>query len=125
MSHFTTIQTHLKDMEALRDACAELHLELHANTTARGFEGTARRGEYVIKLPGPYDIALHREPDGTYALSADLWDGSVEHTVGKSYSRLVQLYGVHKATREARKRGHTVVRRTMPSGAIKLTFGGM
>ena len=37
MSHFTTIQTQIKDVEALRAAVTEMGLQLISNTTARGF----------------------------------------------------------------------------------------
>jgi len=39
--------------------------------------------------------------------------------------RLLQLYAVHKATIEARKRGHTVQRKLQKNGAIKLVIGGV
>ncbi len=34
MSHFTTIQTQIRDAEALADACAELGVELLRDTEA-------------------------------------------------------------------------------------------
>ena len=108
MSHFATIKTQIKDIEALREACAEIGLLVLQNTEARGYEGNRHRGEYVIALKGPYDIALNRQADGTYGLTTDWWDGHVEKEVGKDYGKLLQLYGVHKAIREARQRGFSV-----------------
>ena len=120
MSHFTTIQTQIKDIEALRLACQELGLALLHNAEARGYYENKTRGDYVIQLKGPYDIALNQQPDGSFGLTADLWDGHVEKEVGKDYGKLLQLYGVHKATREARKRGLSVLRRQQTNGSIKL-----
>ena len=57
MSHFTSIQTQIRDLEALEAACTELGVELLRNTEARGFANTARHGELVVRLKGPYDIA--------------------------------------------------------------------
>ena len=37
MSHFTSIQTQIKDIEALRLACQELGLTLLQNAEARGY----------------------------------------------------------------------------------------
>ena len=37
MSHFVTSHTQIRDVAALRDACGELGIGLHENTTARGF----------------------------------------------------------------------------------------
>ena len=111
MSHFTTIKTQIKDIEALRLACLELKLPLLQNTNARGYGGEVRRGEFVIKLTGPYDIAVNQQPDHTYGLTTDWWDGYVEKEVGKDYSKLLQLYAVHKASIEARKKGYSILRR--------------
>jgi len=123
MSHFATIKTQIKDIQALRDACAEMGLLVLQNTGARGYESNRHRGEYVIALKGPYDIALNRQPDGAYGLTTDWWGDHVEKEVGKNYGKLLQLYGVHKAMREARQRGYSVQRAALNNGAIKLSIG--
>ena len=125
MSHFTTIKTQIRDVEALRMAVKELGLTLAENATARGYASNEIKGDYVIRLKGPYDIALNKQPDGTYGLTTDWWDGHVEKEVGGNYGRLLQLYAVHKATAEARKRGHSVQRKLQKNGAIKLVIGGV
>jgi hypothetical protein len=122
MSHFTTITTQIKDMEALRAAVAEMGLQLIPNAVARGFYQQTLNGEYVIQLKGPYDIAVNRQSDQTYGLTTDWWDGHVEKEVGKGFGRLLQLYGVHKASMEARKKGFSVQRRSQPNGSIKLVL---
>jgi hypothetical protein len=48
----------------------------------------------------------------------------VEKEVGQGYGKLLQLYGVHKATIEARKKGLSVLRRQQQNGAIKLVLMG-
>jgi hypothetical protein len=45
MSHFTEIQTQIKDIEALRLACQELGLDLLQNAEVRGY--------YEICMKGP------------------------------------------------------------------------
>ena len=129
MSHFTTIQTQIRDIDALRDACAELGLELLPNAEARGFGQQTRHGEYVIRLKGPYDIAVNRETmaeegkgKGAYGLTTDWWDGHVEREVGPRYGRLLQLYGVHKTTREARRQRYRVTRKVEQDGSICLSL---
>jgi hypothetical protein len=47
MSHFTTIETQIRDMRALNDACAELGLELQQNAEARGYATNRRHGDYT------------------------------------------------------------------------------
>ena len=125
MSHFTTIATQVRDVTALREACAGLGLGLLENTTARGFGARQLAGEFVIRLQGPYDIAVHRQPDGTYGLTTDWWGGHVEREVVPAYGRLLQHYAVCKATREARRKGFTVRRSTLGNGSIKLTIEGV
>src|SRR2546422_10672466 len=97
MSHFTTIKTQIKDIGALRSACHELGLSLLQNAEARGYYQNKIKGDFVVQLKGPYDIALNKEPDGSFGLTADLWGGHVEAEVGPNYGKLLQLYGVHKA----------------------------
>ena len=120
MSHFTTIKTQIKDIEALRSACQEMGLSLLQNAEARGYYQNKIKGEFVVRLKGHYDIAVNKQKDGTFALTCDWWDGHVEKEVGQNYGKLLQLYGVHKAIREAKRKGHLVQRRQQENGAIKL-----
>ena len=125
MSHFTTIKTQIKDIEALRKACEEMGLKLLQDTNARGFLNQKTKGEWVIKLKGPYDIAVNKQQDDTFGLTTDWWDGHVEKEVGKDYGKLLQLYGVHKASIEARRKGYSVHRRPQQNGSIKLVLMGV
>jgi hypothetical protein len=125
MSHFTTIKTQIKDIAALSAACKEMGFALLQNADARGYMNNTRKGEYVIKLHGPYDIALNQQPDGTYGLTTDWWNGHVEKEVGKDYGKLLQLYGVHKASIEARKKGYSVMRQAKQDGSVKLVMMGV
>lgn len=125
MSHFTTIKTQIKDIEALKTACQEMGLTVQQDASARGYAGNAIKGDYVIQLKGPYDIALQKQEDGAYGITADLWNGHVEKEVGKNYGRLLQLYGVHKTTIEARKKGLSVLRQPARDGNIKIILMGV
>ena len=126
MSHFTTIQTQIRDLAALADACVELGVKLVANTICRGYAGVTRQAPHVIKLKGPYDIAVDPSPenDGSFGLTTDWWDGHVAKEVGAGYGRLLQAYGVHKTLREARSRGLRTTRRIEADGSILLTLEG-
>ena len=126
MSHFTTIQTQVRDLDALHDACVELGLKFLPNSNCRGYAGVTRQAPHVIKLKGPYDIAVEPAPenDGSYSLTTDLWDGHVAKEVGVGFGRLLQSYGVHKTIREARSRGLRSTRRQEADGSILLTLEG-
>ena len=125
MSHFTSIETQIRDTAALREACWELGLMLTENGVARGYAQNTQRGDLVIRLRGPYDVALNRQPDGSYGLTTDWWGGHVERELGAGYGKLLQLYGVHKAQQEARRKGYTTRRQQLGDGGIKLTIGGI
>ena len=126
MSHFTTIQTQVRDLDALQDACSELGLRFLHNAMCRGYSGKTRLAPHVIKLKGPYDIAVEPSPakDGTYGLTTDWWAGQVAREVGSGYGRLLQCYGVHKTIREARSRGLRVQRQLEQDGSVLLTLEG-
>jgi hypothetical protein len=126
MSHFTTIQTQIRDIDALLCACVELGLKLQPDFVCRGYAGVLRRAPYVIQLKGPYDIAVDPSPekDGSYGLTADWWDGHVEREVGAGFGRLLQSYGIHKTIREASSRGLRVHRRNEQDGTVLLTLEG-
>lgn len=125
MSHFTTIETQIRDIEALKVACNELGVSVIENAEARGYSKNRQHGDYVIRLKGPYDIAVDKQADGTYGLITDWYDGHVEKEVGKDFGKLLQLYGVYKATAEARKKGYMVNRQALKDGSIKLCIGGI
>ena len=126
MSHFTTIQTQIRDLAALSDACVEMDLELLPNAACRGYGGIKRQASHVIRLRGPYDIAVEpsEDKDGTHGLTTDWWDGHVAKEVGSGYGRLLQSYGVHKTQREARARGLRTTRKVESDGSILLTLEG-
>jgi hypothetical protein len=126
MSHFTTIQTQIRDLEALSDACVEMDLKLVPNANCRGYAGVVRKAPHVIKLKGPYDIAVEPAPEkeNSYGLTTDWWDGHVAKEVGAGYGRLLQTYGVHKTIREARSRGLRSTRRVEADGSVLLTLEG-
>ncbi|MGO8926013.1 MAG: hypothetical protein ACLQU3_03830 [Limisphaerales bacterium] len=44
--------------------------------------------------------------------------------LARDSAKLLQLYGVHKATIEARKKGLSVLRRQQQNGSIKLVLMG-
>ena len=126
MSHFTTIQTQIRDLDALRDACGELGLGFQTNARCRGYAGQNRVAPHVIRLKGPYDIAVEpsSQTQGAYDLTTDWWDGHVAREVGTGFGRLLQAYGIHKTTREAQARGLRIQRALQQDGSVLLTLEG-
>ena len=124
MSHFTTIKVEFKDQAALEAACKELCLPIAANQVARGYNGKTMKADYCIKCPGPYDIAVTKNKDGTLGLSTDWYQGHVAKLVGTDYCKLKQLYGIHRATNSARAKGYSVRRIAATDGSVKLSVTG-
>lgn len=126
MSHFTTVQTQIRDLEALAEASHEMGFLFLEKSQCRGYAGITRMAPHVIRLRGPYDIAVEpaKENPGTYGLTTDWWDGHVAREVGENYGRLLQTYGIHKTVREARLRGLRVNRRQENDGSVLLTLEG-
>jgi hypothetical protein len=100
MSHWTTIKTQVKSLPALAAACGQLGLPLIANAIARGYGHNTQKADYVIRLKGPYDIAVQRQADGTLAMTTDWWHGHVEKEVGAEFSTLLAEYN-HAITAQA------------------------
>ena len=124
MSHFTTIETQVRDLDALREACTDLGLQLLSGVPCRGYAGASRKAEHVIRLKGPYDIAVDPGPDNAFTLTCDWWDGHVEKETGPRHGRLLQAYGVRKTLREAQARGLRATRRLETDGSILLVLEG-
>jgi hypothetical protein len=125
MSHWTEIKTQIRDLPSLRSAAHELGLTLDVaslgkKVTARGYYNSTIECDAVVRLKGPYDVALMRQPDGTYAIQADYYAGHVAKEVGENCGKLVQLYGVHRTTIAARQKGYSVLRQVASNGAINL-----
>lgn len=129
MSHLATVQTEIKDTKAVQALCDELGLTFHENKRTHRLYTTQAPCAHAISNSnkwGGYEIGLIGTPTG-YTLSFDdMLQGCYgEHSIGKGASKLLQLYGVHKATMEARKLGYMVTRKAGANGAIKLTVSGM
>jgi len=122
----TQIQIRIRDLGTLRHACNELGLTLHPDSDCRGDAGVVRKVAHVIKLKGPYDIAVEPSPanDGTYRLTTEWRDGHVAREVGTGFGRLLQTYGVHEVIRDARARGLRITRRTRADGSVSVTLKG-
>ena len=129
MSHWTTIKTEVRDLTALAMACAELGKRCEvapkdSTVKARGFGGVTTEAAAVVHLDGPYDVALIAQPDGSYNVQADFWNGHVAAELGEDCCRLMSLYACHKLTLEGQAQGLSVERETAEDGTINLIFTG-
>jgi hypothetical protein len=116
MSHIVTINTEIRDHDAVAAACRRLGLPEPVHGTAILFEGQTTG--LLVKLPGWLYPVVCDTTTGTlrYDNYQGLW-GKPEQL-----DRLLQSYAVEKARIEARKRGHQVVEQSLSDGSIKLTI---
>jgi len=75
MSHFTRVQTRIRDRVLLEETLRRMSQSFRVGERVpiRGFQGNTEHGEVVIDTGSGYDIGFQRQPDGTYQLCADWW----------------------------------------------------
>jgi hypothetical protein len=126
MSHITTIDIEVSNLDALDLAAKELGGLLQRNKTTYNWYGaTPQPCAHAISLPGVhYEVGVCPRPQkpGTYSLNFDPYgsgtssasrhDGQrVLAAFGEELTKLRQLYGVHTATLAAKKKGYLVTRK--------------
>ncbi|RRJ54810.1 DUF1257 domain-containing protein [Paenibacillus oralis] len=121
MSHWVEKKANFKDIDALKEACTMLGLQLIQNAKARGWSSNTIQADYVIKLNGSYDVALINNGDG-YDISADWYDGSVARAIGKEGNNLKQAYTAAATVKVARAQGHPVEMQRVENGDIRLVL---
>ncbi len=125
MSHITTVETQIRDIEALREACEALGCRLEGPGKVEGYFRNMGTADHIIKLPGTsYTVGLVRQPDGSYSLSADLWAGHVERVLGPRCGRLLQEYALRVVTRSAAARGRQAAVTREKDGRIVVRIRG-
>lgn len=125
MSQIITVQPEerITDIEALRTAAKDLNLELQQHGQVRYYYGT-KSADYVLKLPGKYDLGFVKQPDGSYQFLADneLVGGRVSSDgygrgdqgrkiLGENCQNLYQRYRYRQFERRAKARGLSVIER--------------
>jgi hypothetical protein len=75
MSHFTRVQTVIRDQILLEDTLRQLHHRYQAGERVpiRGYQGNTEYGQVVVDTGSRYDIGFQRQPDETFQVCADWW----------------------------------------------------
>lgn len=92
MSHFTRVQTVIRDRLLLEDTLRQLHYRFQSGERVpiRGYAGNTESGEVVIDTGSAYDIGFQRQADKSYAVCADWW-GVRGHTPLREESFLQEI----------------------------------
>ncbi|MBI1348700.1 DUF1257 domain-containing protein [bacterium] len=114
MSHLVTIQTQVRDVMALTQACAQRQLPMPEFRTVRLFQTEATG--YAVELP-----------DWRYPVVCDVTTGRLhyDHFQGRwgdiaHLHGLLQQYAVQKTRLEALRSGRQVLEHSLPDGSIRL-----
>ena len=116
MSHIVTIETEIRDAQALRAACQRLKLPEPVVEMAQLFSGPATG--HCVRLP-----------DWRYPVVCDAASGRIAYDnfggrwgEQRHLDALMQNYAVEKAKLEARRLGHSVTEQSLADGSIRLTI---
>lgn len=128
MSHITTMALVITDLAALKSAVQEMGAEFTAGVrTFRSYQH-GLECEAKITLPGcNYEIGVQKQKEGGYKLAFDFYGQGqgLRNKFGEGCKKIAQMYAVHKATAEARRKGYTVRREVGKNGTIKLQVTGV
>ena len=141
MSHVTTVNVEVKDLEALKNAAEELGLKYNATATTYKWFGRhvgdypvpegmeiSDLGKCVASLSIPdnsqaYEVGIIPDKiNGGFRLIYDFFNKGygLEEVIGENCSKLKQEYAVQVAMKAARKQGMMVSRSHRPDGSVVL-----
>jgi hypothetical protein len=111
MSHFTTVETQIKDLVVLKEVLEAMGYKCHEDgRKVRGYQGKLTDAALVVDTKSSYDIGVVKTEKG-YSLIGD-WD-MLEVRAGieqKSFLKAVSKnYAYKKVMSEVKKRGYQVV----------------
>jgi hypothetical protein len=114
MSHVVTIQTKLRDADALAAACRRLNLAEPTRETVSLYSEQVTG--LAVRLPNwQYPVAIDVEAG---VVRFDNFNGAWGEQ--KELDRLLQAYAVEKARLEARRKGYACIETLFQDGSIKL-----
>lgn len=75
MSHFTRVQTVIRDQGLLEEALRKLNYQFQSGerVLVRGYQGNQESAQVVIDTGSEYDIGFQRQDDQSFAVCTDWW----------------------------------------------------
>ena len=126
MSHFSTVETKMNDLQCILEALNDLgyeYTQAEEGVNVRGYNQQLEKADISIKISGKYDVGIRVGVNG-FELLADWW--GVEATRGITEQQFVnqvqQRYAYHKVLKEVKKKGYTLdMEETKNDNVITLT----
>ena len=95
MSHFSSIKTQIRDLNALKKALSDMQVDWKAGPhPVRGYKGDTRTAEVVIEQDNGYDVGFGWNGQ-EYELVADLQYWKQPLTVNRFLSQVTQKYAIN------------------------------
>lgn len=124
------MQTQFKDIDALREAVESFGLKLTEGGHCRFYSGSPAV-DYLVTLPGTYDVGFKVQGDGSLSLLCDsellkekIYTGKPSEAYklwGAGFVGLKDAYSANLITSTYRAQGYSVFRETREDGSIKVT----
>jgi hypothetical protein len=119
MSHYSTHNTKLNDIDSIKDACNELGLTIKEGGTVRYYSSQGQvKADYVISWSGsPYDVGLVKDKiTGNFNLVYDSYQGYVEKKLGKGCTKLIDSSTFHRIAKKAKLKGYFLTKKSDETG---------
>lgn len=117
MSHFTRVQTQLRDIDTVHRALIELGYSV-VEGKVRGYGNQQAQADIVVKLEGGYDIGF-RKAGGVITLVADMWGLKVERD--QFLAQVSQKYAYFTILDQATQQGWQIAgEEVQTDGSVKL-----
>ena len=113
MSHFTSVQTRILDIECLELSLNQLDYKVIHKARMRGWQNQRKEVTLLAQFKNscPYDIGFIQAPDtGAFAIEADWW--AIHEHLGLEDDFLInqinQRYASNKVLKEVKQRGFMI-----------------
>lgn len=125
MSHFTRVQTVIRDQALLEETLRQLNYQFQSGESVlvRGYQGNQESAQVVIDTGSAYDIGFQRQADQSFTVCTDWW-GVRNHTKLREESFLQELnrtYAHLAVKQQVIKQGLIIEEENiLPNGEIEL-----
>jgi len=126
MSHFTTVESQMKDKQCILEALKDLgytYTEAEEGVNVRGYAQQLEKADICVKVSGKYDVGIRLNANGCELL-ADWWGVEATRGVNEQQftNQLQQRYAYHKVVKELKAKKYTLeVKEDKVENVIKLT----
>jgi hypothetical protein len=121
MSHFSNIKTKIRNLNFLKAALQDLHVDWKDSSgVVRGYQGQTHEAEVVIEQNNSYDFGFCWN-GSEYELVADLQYWQQPLTVDGFLRQVTQRYAYHTVVNETANQGFTIAEQAKnEDGSIRL-----